>query len=220
MPTTPPSSSVPGLRERKKARTKATVQREALRLFSRQGYAATSVEQIAAAAEISPSTFFRYFPTKEDVVLADFMDARTVAHVVTAPAQLGPLAALRHALTVVIAAMTTEELELETLRNGLIRSEPELRRGLVAELVRPARLFADALAERLGRDRDDPDLLVFAAAAIGGMVLGTGPEALDGPIHPDPRTVLPAVLERFERLEQMLVLPPEPSDQDSAPPPS
>ena len=69
--STEPVPPLPGLRERKKARTKATIQREALRLFSEQGYAETSVEQIAAAAEVSPSTFFRYFPSKEEVVLAD-----------------------------------------------------------------------------------------------------------------------------------------------------
>src|SRR5258706_12446875 len=60
-----------GLRERKKLKTKEAIQREALRLIAAQGYAETTIEQIAAAAEISPSTFFNYFPTKEDVVLFD-----------------------------------------------------------------------------------------------------------------------------------------------------
>src|SRR3954452_6078404 len=99
-PTTPPAADVPvvGPRERKKARTKAEIQRQALRLFNEQGYAETSVEQIAAAAEVSPSTFFRYYPTKDDVVLADFLDHRTMQLRVSAPAELEPLAALRHAV--------------------------------------------------------------------------------------------------------------------------
>jgi AcrR family transcriptional regulator len=63
-----------GLRERKKAKTRASIREHALRLFREQGYGATTVEQIAEAAEVSPATFYRYFPTKEDVVLQDDMD--------------------------------------------------------------------------------------------------------------------------------------------------
>jgi AcrR family transcriptional regulator len=67
-------TSSTGLRERKKAKTRAAIQRHAWRLFQEQGYAATTVDQIAEAAEVSQSTFFRYFPTKEDVVLTDDYD--------------------------------------------------------------------------------------------------------------------------------------------------
>ena len=87
-----------GLRERKKAKTKAAIQEHALRLFREQGYAETTVEQIAAAAEVSPSTFFRYFPAKEDTVLTDLVDREAFQLMVDAPAELTPLEALRHAV--------------------------------------------------------------------------------------------------------------------------
>ena len=79
-----------GLRERKKARTRAALREHALRLFREQGYQRTTVEQIAAAAEVSPSTFFRYFPTKEDLVLQDDMDTRLVEAFERQPPGLGP----------------------------------------------------------------------------------------------------------------------------------
>jgi AcrR family transcriptional regulator len=60
-----------GLRERKKIKTRQAIRREAFRLFDAHGFAATTVEQIADAAEVSPSTFFRYFPSKESLLLAD-----------------------------------------------------------------------------------------------------------------------------------------------------
>ena len=74
MSVLPEATARPSLRERKKARTRAAIREHALRLIRAQGYDATTVEQIAEAAEVSPSTFFRYFPTKEDVVLQDDME--------------------------------------------------------------------------------------------------------------------------------------------------
>jgi AcrR family transcriptional regulator len=62
------------LRERKKVKTRAAIQQHALRLVREQRYEATTVEQIADAAEVSPSTFFRYFPTKKAVALYDDPD--------------------------------------------------------------------------------------------------------------------------------------------------
>src|SRR5262249_4657684 len=68
-----------GLRERKKLKTRNAIQREAMRLFHEQGYEETTIEQIAEAVEISPSTFFNYFRTKEDVVFYDPYDPLFVA---------------------------------------------------------------------------------------------------------------------------------------------
>src|SRR5580692_9667090 len=100
-----------GLRERKKARTRASLREHALRLFREQGYQATTVEQIAAAAEVSASTFFRYFPTKEDVVLQDDMDTRMVEAFARQPPGLSPIAAVRAAIRETWASFTPEDWE-------------------------------------------------------------------------------------------------------------
>jgi AcrR family transcriptional regulator len=196
----------PGLRERKKARTRATIQREALRLFQRDGYAATSVDSIAAAADVSPSTFFRYFPTKEDVVLADFVDETTIERFVDAPAELDFFEAMAHAVRVGFGEMPAEDFALENLRNNLIRTVPELRRGMIAEMVRPMRLLADGIARRTGREVDD-DIRMFAGAAIGALLLVT-PEALsEEPVVDDPDTLVEEIAARMERLRRLLTLP-------------
>ena len=75
----------PGLRELKKQRTRSAIQEAALDLIDRQGYDATTCEQIAAAAEVSGATFFRYFPTKEDVVLTDDYDPMITLAITTRP---------------------------------------------------------------------------------------------------------------------------------------
>ena len=98
------------MRERKKAKTRAAIQVHALRLFAAQGYDATTVEQIAEAAEVSPSTFFRYFPTKEDVVLHDGYDPLLLAAFQAEPAELGPIAAIRGAMRSVFGSLSAQEL--------------------------------------------------------------------------------------------------------------
>ena len=115
------------LRERKKARTRASLREHALRLFREQGYQATTVEQIAAAAEVSPSTFFRYFPTKEDLVLQDDLDTRIVEAFARQPPELGPVAAVRAAMREAWASFTPGEWAQIQQGGELSMHVPEIR---------------------------------------------------------------------------------------------
>jgi AcrR family transcriptional regulator len=162
-----------GLRERKKAKTRAAIQEAALHLFDRQGYDATTVDQIAELAEVSQSTFFRYFPTKEDVVLHDRYDPLLLADFLAQPAELGPIAALRRTLRAVFGTLPPDELAAERHRATLIISVPELRARALDQLTSTLQPFTEAVAERTGRPVDDP-----AVRALTGAVLGVSMSAM------------------------------------------
>jgi AcrR family transcriptional regulator len=167
-----PSSAGLGLRERKKVRTRASIRQHAMRLFREHGYEATTVEQIAAAAEVSPSTFFRYFPTKEDVVLADDLDPPMIAAFRAQPADLNPVAALRNAMRCVLDRLPPEAWAQERERITLIRSVPELRARTLEGIATEFQLAAGIVAERVGRRPEDFEVRVFTGALLG-IVLAT-----------------------------------------------
>ena len=118
----------PGLRERKKARTRSAIQSHALRLFREQGYEETTVQQIIDEVEVSESTFFRYFPTKADVVLSDEFDPVIVEAFRSQPAHLSSIQALRAAFTVAFSLMADDDAAAQRDRIVLIASVPELPR--------------------------------------------------------------------------------------------
>ena len=159
-----------GLRERKKAKTRAAIQQEALRLFREQGYESTTVEQIAASVEVSPSTFFRYFPTKEDVVLYDDLDPVLIEAFEAQPAGLGPIPAMRGAMRAVFAELSGEEMEQQQQRTALIMTVPELRMRMLDQFVGIVDLLADAVGKRVGRDADDFEVRAFAGAIVGVLL--------------------------------------------------
>ncbi len=172
----PDKTAVLGLRERKKARTRASIREHAMRLFIEQGFAQTSVEQIAEAAEVSPSTYFRYFPTKEDVVLADDLDPILLAALAAQPPDLPPMVALRNAVLRTWQALTPEDFEREQERQRLIFSVPELRAAILLQLYSSIDMVAGAVAERLGRDPAEFEIKVFAGAVAGAVMGGaSGP---------------------------------------------
>lgn len=159
-----------GLRERKKARTRARIQDHALRLFIEQGYAGTTVEQIAEAAEVSQSTFFRYFPTKEETVLYDRLDPVLIENFLAQPADLTPIAAMRAAISEVFGSLDNTQSELEQARQQLIFSAPELRTRVMDQLTGGLDLLNDAIAQRVGRRSDDLDVRIFSGAVVGVVV--------------------------------------------------
>jgi len=156
-----------GLRERKKAKTRAAIQQHALRLFLEQGYPETTVEQIAAAAEVSQSTFFRYFATKEDTVLYDQFDPVMAESFLSQPADMKPLDAVRAALAHVFAQLPREQTDLEVARMRLISAVPELRMAVMDQFSSGLNLLTSMLAERLDRDPSDFALRTWAGAVLG-----------------------------------------------------
>jgi len=162
--------SAPGLRERKKQKTRWAIQEHALRLFAEQGYEATTVEQIAAAAEISPSTFFRYFKTKEDVVVEDQWDPLLMEAYRAAPGGLGPLATLRHAIRESFAQADSGELDKIMARMRLQWNVPALRARTLDGMLVSMDMIAELLGERSGRDAKDPRVLTAAGAVLGVLL--------------------------------------------------
>ncbi|WP_232666596.1 acyl-CoA-like ligand-binding transcription factor [Pseudonocardia sp. TRM90224] len=159
----------PGLRERKKARTRKLIQSEALRLFREQGFAATTMEQVAAAAEVATSTVFRYFPTKEDLVLMDhlpaFVDALT-----SAPAELGPVQAVRLALRATVAGQDPAERAEGLERERMMLTVPELWASSLDNVTGVVATMRGILAARAGREPDDPDVRNITGAVLGVLL--------------------------------------------------
>ncbi len=167
--TDPPAEE--GLRERKKRRTRQSIAHHALRLFAEQGYEATTVEQIAAAAQVSPSTFFRYYPSKEEVVLQDDYDPIWRAAVLARPAGEAPLAAVRNSLIALAPELAGEGAADLRARLQLVLAMPALRGRVIQNTAATTAVLADALAKRAGRDEPDYVDRVLAAASVGVAVV-------------------------------------------------
>ncbi len=163
----PLSDSQMSLRERKKMRTRALIQEEALRLFLEKGFEATTVEEIARAAEISPGTFFNYFQTKEDVVFQDDLDPVLLEALQVEPASPGPVAALREAIHKVYSRLTPEQNRIFRRRLGLISANSTLRAAFLNQSAGQLDQIAAVVAQHAGRSSDD-----FAVRNLAGAVLG------------------------------------------------
>ena len=203
-----------GLRERKKEKTRQALASAAMRLFAERGYEATTVADIAAAAEVSTRTFFAYFPTKEDVFFAgtrerlDLVRQAFAAHADTLP----PLAAMRATLDQIIDTASGDLFAPERdVRLRLLFERPELRARGTQLLFSAHRALTDGIRAAV------PGLGGYGAVAAAGATIGALVAIVlhalqHGGGLDEVRAALTATLDRLE--QTMLTTPPadEPSD--------
>lgn len=156
-----------GLRERKKRERRRRIEEAAIDLFERDGFDATTIEQIAAAADIAPRTFFSYFDTKDDVVLADYADRleRVIGVLSTRPPGEPAWTALRASFAAVSADFAAEAEGLAR-RFAIITGNPSVQaRSLQLQAGWEAALSVH-LADRLDVPIDSPEPSLLAATAV------------------------------------------------------
>jgi AcrR family transcriptional regulator len=138
-----------GLRERKKLATRLALHQAALELVAERGLDAVSVDDIAARADVSPRTFFNYYPSKDDAILGlDPAAAHRLAEAFALrPARETPMQAL-HAVLLDRATEMAEESELWPLRIQVIESHPVLLARLMAGFAESERELSAAIAQR------------------------------------------------------------------------
>jgi AcrR family transcriptional regulator len=188
------AAGVEGLRERKRAHSRATTVDAALQLFADRGFEAVTVADICAAAEIAPRTFFRYFPTKDDVLAepARVMAVRVTAALAAAPAELGDAEALTRALRELGEYVVTEGARMAVFfrvaaASAAVRSSPFLHLS-----GRERELTEQLVARRAGPAPADWRTRLLVARAVAAFRIWL--DDLVAGDQPDPLAHLDAVL--------------------------
>jgi len=166
-----PAAPAPtALQQRKRQLVRQEIAHAAWLLFADRGYEDTTVGEIARAAGISRRSFFRYFSSKEDVVIGttDALAEDVLAAFASRPASEPPLVAIQHALTPAIAKRLADTAEARAIVS-LLRESRTLRRAMLERHARLEERLAGLIAARTGADlRRDPTpaLLAFLARAL------------------------------------------------------
>ncbi|TLQ42444.1 TetR family transcriptional regulator [Streptomyces marianii] len=162
-----------GLRERKKQRTRETISDTAITLFLEHGFDRVSVVDVAAVAEVSKPTLFKYFPTKEDLVVHRFADHQTVSSRVVAERPPGVCAVdalhrhFRDGLAARDPVTGLNDDEDVLAFHHLVYSTPSLVARVGQYLAQAEKALAQALVDALGSHRE------ITAALLAGQVIAT-----------------------------------------------
>jgi AcrR family transcriptional regulator len=159
-----------GLRDRKRTAAMYRIQTEALDLFEERGFDDVTVEEIAEVSEVSPSSIYRYFGTKEELVLWDEFDPGMSAVLEAALSDVVPLDGIRRVMMGGIGGMSPADERRLIRRLRLAATSPSLAQAAVARSYVFAEMVEQVLAEQLGRPVDDLEVQVFSHALIGGLL--------------------------------------------------
>src|SRR5262249_61478166 len=179
---------------RKATGPRLTIRAEAFRLFAQQGYSETTVAQIADAAAISPRTFFRYFPTKEDVVMWDEYAPLVLDLFLSRPKGEPPLESMRAVITTAVHGLYERDPQLLLARFRLFATVPELRAAFLDLQAQGAdeggRIFAEHRGLKSRRDELELRVLSGAMNAAVNVALqqwerGGGPRGPNEFVHED-----------------------------------
>jgi AcrR family transcriptional regulator len=168
----------PGLRERKKQRTRETIARAARELFAQRGYQATTLPDIAEAADVSTRTIFAYFPSKEDILFHEFalMKAALARALDERPNGEDALETVRH---FILSTHEEEESEVDEQFRMCVVSDEMLRSHLRARIAQLEELIAPAIAKDLNAGPDDlrPKVVAASLTAAFNVLVDRGRSA-------------------------------------------
>jgi AcrR family transcriptional regulator len=164
-------TGAPGLQARKKLAAMHRIQTVALDLFEQRGFDAVAIETVAAAADVSPRTVYRYFGTKEMLVIWDEADEHPSSPFTALFGGADPIGALRSVLAAGFAAMSEADLDLIRRRLTLVHSHQGIEAAYILHSYEKSRAIATALAPSQQDRPDETQILIhaFVGAAIGAM---------------------------------------------------
>jgi AcrR family transcriptional regulator len=159
-----------GLRERKKQRTRETIARAAHELFAERGYHATTLPDIAEAADVSTRTIFAYFPSKEDILFSDFPVIKDALEQALAERPEGE-EALETVRKFILSSHRVEKTELEEQIGRCVESDETLRSHLRARIAQLEDVIAAAIAKDIGAPENDLRPQVVAASLTAAFIV-------------------------------------------------
>ena len=171
--------SAPGLRQRKRQQTRERLTQAAMALFLDRGFEATTLDDIAAAADISRRSFFHYFASKEDVVFAwqEEITAALIAAVAARPVNESMLAAAENAISAMVRQLKPgEAIAMARLK----RDNPALQARDQVKYEKLERALAEALGKRAGHKTERLQARLVAMIATGAMRIGGEAWAAEG----------------------------------------